>query len=282
MPRASDAARRAAEAWRLAWVPAPPRGRAGEHLGRGTGSSLEFQDRRLYQAGDDVRHLDWRALARTGELSVKLYREEVLPRLDLVVDTSASMGVGQAKPGLHADLALFLALVARRAGLSVRVVLLDDRPRVLELERLEAEGLELTARQPLSITLPAALGLLRPGTLRVLVSDFLSPHDPGALVRSLARGAGGLGLLQVLDPEDAHPEVGSSRRLVDAETGEALELVLEARVVEDYLARLGRLTDDLDDECRRLGARFVPLEAGAPLDEHLRGALSAAGLVLPG
>lgn len=159
MPRPSDEARRLAEAWRLGWVPAPPRGRAGEHLGRGTGSSLEFQDRRHYQAGDDVRHLDWRAFARTGQLSVKLYREEVLPRLDLVVDTSASMSVGESKPGLHLDLVVFLALAARRSGLSVKVILLDDRPRALELERLEGEGLELEGAQPLSTSIPSALGI---------------------------------------------------------------------------------------------------------------------------
>lgn len=282
MPRPSDEARRLAEAWRLGWVPAPPRGRAGEHLGRGTGSSLEFQDRRHYQAGDDVRHLDWRAFARTGQLSVKLYREEVLPRLDLVVDTSASMSVGESKPGLHLDLVVFLALAARRSGLSVKVILLDDRPRALELERLEGEGLELEGAQPLSTSIPSALGLLRPGTLRILVSDFLSPHDPGTLARSLARGAGGLALLQVLDPEDTTPAVGSARRFVDAETGESLELILEGRVVEDYLARLARLTDDLEEECRRLGARFLRLEAGPPLDSLLRGSLSDAGLVVPG
>lgn len=282
MPRPGDGARRAAEAWRLDWVPTPPRGVAGDHLGRGTGSSIEFQDRRVYQAGDDVRHLDWRAFARTGELSVKVYREEVLPRLDLVVDTSASMGVGESKPGLALDLVAFLALSARRQGFAVRLVLLDDRPRLLELAGLEAEGLDFEARQPLSVTVPACRGLLRAGTLRVVVSDFLSPHDPGALVRGLAQGAGGLALLQVLDPEDAHPEVGTARRLVDAETGEVLELVLEQRIVEGYLERLARLTGGLDEECRRLGARFLTLEAGADLEPLLRGPLSRAGLVVPG
>ena len=36
---------RLAQAWRLALDERPGRGPAGERLGRGTGSSLEFQDR---------------------------------------------------------------------------------------------------------------------------------------------------------------------------------------------------------------------------------------------
>lgn len=282
MPLPSEQALRAAETWQFDWVPTPPRGKAGEHLGRGTGASLEFQDRRVYHAGDDVRHLDWRAFARTGELTVKLYREEVLPRLDLVLDVSASMGVGEQKPQLALDLATFLAFAARRQGFAVRFIALADRPHRVELEALRAEGLEYGAREPLAATVPAAQALLRPGTLRMVVSDFLSPHDPGALVRGLSQGAGGLALFQVLDPEDTQPEVGAAYRMVDAETGEALELVLDPRTVEDYLGRLRRLTDGLETECRRAAARFLTLEAGPSLDDLCRDRLARAGLIVPG
>ncbi|MCP5089094.1 MAG: DUF58 domain-containing protein, partial [Rhodobacteraceae bacterium] len=41
---------------------------------------MEFHDRRRYEAGDDVRHIDWRVLARTDELLVRVHREEVVPR----------------------------------------------------------------------------------------------------------------------------------------------------------------------------------------------------------
>ncbi|MBE7560334.1 DUF58 domain-containing protein [bacterium] len=62
--------------------------RMGESAGRRAGSSIEFQDRKDYTLGDDLRHIDWRAFARTDRLSVKLYREEICPTVEIVIDAS--------------------------------------------------------------------------------------------------------------------------------------------------------------------------------------------------
>ena len=56
---------RAAAGFRLAMPRTPIGGRVGERLGSGTGSSLEFQDYRPYAPGDDLRHVDWAAYARS-------------------------------------------------------------------------------------------------------------------------------------------------------------------------------------------------------------------------
>ena len=282
MPTPTPEALAEAALWKLSWLPAPPHGKAGDVLARGTGSSIEFQDRRVYAPGDDVRHLDWRAFARTGELSVKLYREELLPRLDLLVDGSASMGVGDEKPRLALDLVSFLAGIAARQGFAVRVIELSDRPVLRDLDDLRARGLSFGGRLPLSATIEPAVALLRPGTLRMIVSDFLSPFDPAALVRGLAARAGGLALFQVLAPDDADPPVGTAFRMEDAETGEARELVLDRNVVDAYLERLERLTEAVEVECRRAAARFLRLVAGPPLSELTREVLAREGLVEPG
>lgn len=278
----SEAAIRAGETWRLAWVPAPPRGKSGDHLGKGTGSSIEFQDRRVYQVGDDVRHLDWRAFARTGELTIKLYREELLPRLDLLIDTSSSMEVTESKGQLAADLLAFLAISARRQGFAVRLIELGDAPRQLDQDALRREGVSFSGRLPLAATLEGASGLLRPGTLRILISDFLCPHDAASVVRALASRAGGLAVFQVLAEEDAQPQVGTALRMEDSETGVQREIVLDPQTVEDYLSRLRRLTDSLEIECRRAAARFHRLVSGRSLDEICRDELARAALIVPG
>ena len=79
-PLLTGRAVRAAAAFRLAMPRTPIGGRIGERLGSGTGSSLEFQDYRPYAPGDDLRHVDWAAYARSELLAVRLYREEVAPR----------------------------------------------------------------------------------------------------------------------------------------------------------------------------------------------------------
>ena len=70
---------------------------AGDVAGRRTGSSIEYQDRKDYVPGDDLRHVDWRAFARSDRLTIKLYREEISPRIDIVVDTSRSMTTSPEK-----------------------------------------------------------------------------------------------------------------------------------------------------------------------------------------
>ena len=70
-----------------------PVGVAGGHQGARAGSSLEFREHREYEPGDDLRHIDWNAYARSDQLVVKLYHEEVTPHLDIVLDGSRSMAL---------------------------------------------------------------------------------------------------------------------------------------------------------------------------------------------
>src|SRR5258705_11822284 len=60
---------------------------------RGTG--LEFADYRAYVAGDDFRHLDWKAYLRLNRLILKLFEEEEDLPIYLFVDSSQSMNYGQ-------------------------------------------------------------------------------------------------------------------------------------------------------------------------------------------
>src|SRR6476646_437313 len=85
---------RAADTFQLGLPRTPSAGRAGELLGRGTGSSLEFQEYREYVPGDDIRHLDWGAYARSDTLMVRLFREEISPRTEILLDASRSMASG--------------------------------------------------------------------------------------------------------------------------------------------------------------------------------------------
>jgi hypothetical protein len=117
--------------------------------------------------------------------------------------------------------------------------------------------------------------------MRYLVSDFLMPHAPDALVRVLARQAGSLALVQVLAREDRAPRAGAALRLVDAETEHALDLVVDRGAVARYAERLGRLESGLADECRRCSATFVSLVADTPLEVLARERLTAGGVLEP-
>lgn len=64
---------------------------AGEFHSVFRGHGIEFEDVRPYQPGDDVRSMDWRVTARTGEPHIKRYIEEREQFLYLLVDVSASV-----------------------------------------------------------------------------------------------------------------------------------------------------------------------------------------------
>jgi uncharacterized protein (DUF58 family) len=281
MPSPSATAHALAERYRLALRETTRNGLAGERLGRGTGASLEFQDRRDYVAGDDVRHLDWGAYARTNKLMVRMYREEILPHIDLLVDGSRSMAVDQDKAQFTTDFVHVISETARSSGFHVRVTLLRAQPEVIERGRFLASGLEFDSSTPLAHALQVGLTTMRPSSIRLLVSDFLSPHDAGSVVKSLAASAGGLQLVQVLGREDRDPPLGKALRLEDAETGAALDLVLDRRTVEGYKLRLERLGAALELECQRAGGRYLSICAVDSLELLCRERLARAGWLVP-
>lgn len=64
---------------------------AGMHRSTRRGSSIEFSEHKLYTPGDDIRHIDWRAFAKTDRFHIKQFEDETNLRLELIVDHSASM-----------------------------------------------------------------------------------------------------------------------------------------------------------------------------------------------
>ncbi len=266
---------RAASGRSLALPRSPQRGRVGSRRGASAGASLEIHDFRPYQPGDDPRHIDWNAAARTGELVVRLRRDEVAPRLEIVLDLSRSMQVSARKVELARALAAVTVEVALRQSLAVTVIALGARPQRLSgrdasvhLESLACDG---------RVELPAALDQaapMRPCGMRVVVSDFLFPCDLGLLVSRLERAAASLHLVQVLDPDDTHPPGGDGARLVDSESEAGLERTLSAAVLNAYARRLDLHQRALAHAAARVGAALALVEADLSVDSALRGPLS--------
>jgi uncharacterized protein (DUF58 family) len=65
---------------------------SGMHESPFHGYSVEFNDYRNYQPGDDLRHLDWRYYARADKLCIKRYEQETNLQFHVIADTSRSMG----------------------------------------------------------------------------------------------------------------------------------------------------------------------------------------------
>lgn len=270
---------RVVDTYQLGLPRTPVAGRSGELLGRGTGSSLEFQEFREYIPGDDIRHVDWSAYARSDTLMVRLYREEISPQTQILIDGSASMRTGgDAKPLVAKQLAAAFALLCGRLGGRAGVVACGDQTAARTgLEGLDVvERLAFDSRATLVDLLDGNQIPLQRQSVRIVISDFLFPHDPESLIRRLAAGASALWVLQLLSAWEAAPTPSGGRRLVDVESAAETDLILDRRTIEGYQKRLQQLQAELARNCRRVHATFVPLIADKGLQTLCREDLCAA------
>ena len=243
------------------------KGQAGEFQGAGTGSSLDFQDHRTYVPGDDPRHINWQAYARTGQYTMKLYREEVRPVVDVVLDASESMFFEPLKATRVADLFYLTVESARHSGAATSVHLVrGDATRTIPPELVAAhrwldEARSLSARD--SAAPPDFSRIpLRGNAIRVLISDLLFPGDPEPALRCLAARQGCPILLAPFLQSEAAPEWTGNYEFVDAERKSRHPHRIEPSVLRRYRERYIQHFALWKNACRRHQSRMarVPCE----------------------
>ncbi len=263
--------------------------RSGGHLSRFRGRGMEFDESRVYQAGDDVRNMDWRVTARAGAPHVKLFREERERPVWLLVDLGPSMRFGTRvafKSVVAARAAALLGWAAADRSDRVGGLVFDETRHFEQRPAARTRGLlpflRALAQRPVDggreghqgVAQAAArlVRLVRPGSLVFLVSDFVGV-DSGNAAWLAQLGAGNeLVLVQVRDPlEEIAPPPGrypvtDGRRqgLLDT-TGTALRMGWQRRFAEH--------TEQLQDLARMHRAHMLGLRTDEPV-----GATLARGL----
>ena len=263
------AGERAGLRFRLALPQLAARGVSGNQLGALAGSSLEFKDHRDYQPGDDIRRIDWHAFARTDKLTLKLFREEITPHCDLLIDGSRSMALrgalaGSAKAAATLGVTALMATAAANAGCSVAAWLArggcepiseaGQRPSQWSGIAFDHAG---TPVEALRRTPPR---WRKQGT-RVFISDLLWMEEPAALLQRLARDAAAVIVIQLLALPDWRPTERGRLRLTDAETGAQHEINVDDAALNRYHSAVARHQQHWRAACQQAGARFVALVA---------------------
>jgi uncharacterized protein (DUF58 family) len=231
------------------------RGPAGNWLGVGIGSSIDFQDHRPYLPGDDPRYIDWQAYARSGSYTMKLYREEVSPRVDLVLDASASMGLTAEKQLRFQELVYFALESALQTSASIRVYRAGGGGwEQVELSVLLAHAWPDAAG---AAGFPAlALIPFRHASMRIWVTDLLFPGSPEPAMGALRAGGGRAVILAVYAAEEADPPWTGNVLLRDCETGGQRRQHMREDVRRGYRDAYRRHFGMWADQARR---RDVPL-----------------------
>jgi uncharacterized protein (DUF58 family) len=260
------------------------RGQAGEFNGGGTGSSLDFQDHRSYLPGDDPRHINWQAYARTGHYTMKLFREEVRPVVDLVFDVSESMFFDPVKATRSAELFYFLVASARAAGatLGLHAVRGNTTARIDPETLRSHQWLENIRQHPVSgdATAPDLTRLpLHANAVRVFVSDLLFPGDPEPLLRQLGQRHGSILLFAPYLETEANPAWSGNYEFIDAEDQSRHQHRIEPHTLKRYLEAYAAHMALWKHAARRHQAAFARIPAEADLASALFGHALPAGVL---
>ncbi|HET6546589.1 MAG TPA: DUF58 domain-containing protein [Rhodanobacteraceae bacterium] len=258
---------------------------AGAHGSRWRGRGVDFRESRAYQAGDDIRHMDWRLTARSGKPHTKLFEEEREQGLLLALDLNPSMRFGtrvRFKGVQAARAAALLAwMVANNGdrvgalgfggGISGEVKPGRGRRGVLRVLRAlrdwDAQA-DPALREPLSVALTRTRRLLRPGMRLILLTDGFSADAATARMLPQLAERHEIALIVLRDAlELAAPapgryvlSLGGTRRVLDF--GDAK---LRGAWSEGFAA----VREGLRSECARLGVRVLDLDGDADLRRAL-------------
>lgn len=278
------------------------RGTSGSMLGSGTGSSLDFQDHRHYVPGDDPRHINWQAYARTGHYTLKLYREEVTPRIDLVFDVSGSMFLNEPKGSRVWELVYFCLESGLRIGGHLKLFLLGrsaaELPEELPVDQAVNDrwpatlGLSFDDRSKVSRRLPEAtppLPLLadqlervpfRAGSLRVLLSDLLDASAPGRAAAALtAAGSRGL-VLAPFARQESSPDWQGNIEFEDVERLTRRRQRVDGDLLGRYRQAYQRHFAGWREACGRRGVGFARVSDAGDFLAALQGEAVPAGNVV--
>lgn len=265
---------------------------SGKHPSPFHGSSAEYADHRPYTIGDEIRAVDWKLMAKTDKLYIKLFEEQTNLRCNILVDTSKSMGAPVSdkaaaklsKIEYAFRLAACLTYLMLKQNDAVGMVTFDSQIRHFLPARSTASHFRrmidtLDATKPASDTAigptlhQIASRINRRGMV-ILISDLLDNLD------TLADGLAHFRherhevlVFHVMDPNELDFPYEKLTRFKDLE-GSGSIIANPRNIREKYLERLNTFLTDAKRKCFERGVSYQFAQTSTPYDQMLMSFLS--------
>ncbi len=249
-------------------------GQNGDFAGSGTGSSMDFQDHKDYAPGDDPRHINWQAYARSGNYILKQFQEEVRPSVDVIFDVSPSMFFEEEKKRLSCELFYMVHEIALKSGADIQCHLIsgsDYQPvsRDQILSSQWAQVITQTANSESVIAPHIHRIALKPGSIRIFISDLLFEADPSSVLQHLGMKQGKVILLAPYTEKEADPNWSGNYDFIDAETGSKNTYKIDSTSLKTYMKKYSSHFTLWAESLQRYQAKMVQLNANIPTFESL-------------
>lgn len=261
----------------------------GSHKMIFRGRGMDFSEARNYQAGDEIRHMEWRVTARTGKPHVKVYEEERERPLILLVDYSPSLFFGTRtalKSHTATRLAALFTWYAQATGDRVGGVLAkaenlrcfqtqaraqDLMPWFAALADCSVPPQPLNPAQALSLVpaLKKARALLKQGSVFVLISDGYALDESSISLLGNIASEHSVYCYQVGDAIEWEPLPPGHYPITDTTINGLLNTETEQEIF-DYQRFLQIFRERLELPCRKWNVPYIPVSSQDNLAELLQ------------
>ena len=261
----------------------------GETRSRFRGRGMEFEEVRLYQAGDDIRSIDWRVTARTGDTHTKLYCEEHERPVHLIVDQRSSLFFGsqyQFKSVLAAEIATAIAWAALAGSDRIGGQIIGDSSEhdirgkrskqtllkfihdLNEMNLALPSGPSLqTDKKTIANAIEECRRITRPGTAIFIISDFHDFDDDASRALSTLGRHCDVTLLQVVDPLETNLPLSSNVAISNGRDTSSLSINKEVKRI--YADKLANHQAALNKAAIGARAHFAEFDTSKSARQHL-------------
>lgn len=255
----------------------------GLHKSPYHGFSVEFTEHRPYMPGDEFKHIDWKAYAKTDRYYIKQFEEETNLKSYVVVDASASMNYashGHMKKFEYASYvaaALSYLMVEQRdaVGLTVfdEAVRTTLPPRAthsnLRLILGELERLVPGNRTGVAASLHQVAEQIKRRGLVIVLSDlFDDPANVVTAFKHFRHKGNEVIVMQILDPLERSFAFGKDAIFRDVESGDEL-MTQPWHIQKAYQESMRQFIDNYTRECREHAIDYILLDTSTPFDKAL-------------
>ncbi|MGF1696588.1 DUF58 domain-containing protein [Vibrio kyushuensis] len=268
---------------------------SGQHQSRKLGRGMDFAEVRQYQAGDDIRSIDWRVTARTGKAHTKLFTEECEKPVVLYIDLSSSMFFGstlQLKSVQMAHMASLLSWLCiannDRIGaiIDTGTELIDikptarDRGPLMLLQQIiqrhntalnEATTTPKETNHSMQKGFQALHRLCPKGSEIILLSDFVRLEDPSDPLIKRLRQHNLVRMVHFSDPlEYGDTNFRGTEQVSSQHKSQWVDFSsrkTRASIEREYNHHLNAIKQS----CQSLGISFTSISSNQPLLQQLSG-----------
>lgn len=268
----------------------------GAYLSSFKGRGMEFDESRIYQAGDDIRNMDWRVTARTGSAHTKVFREERERPVLLWLDLNASMMFAthnKFKSVIATEVATLIAWSAAKNNDRIGgLIFSSDEHTEIKPRRGKTAVLDFIGRATkhsawisglanarphtkqniANRNMSAAVSRLRkvthPGSLIFMISDFREMDEKAySHLANIARH-NDIVLIKITDPIEAELPPSGNYKLTDG-INELQIQTSDTKIRNNYHQRYINQNQHLEKFCRQNRLHLIQLSTADSVFEKL-------------